>query len=516
MHELILTGGQVHDGFGNPPVTADVAVSGGRVTAVGTGLGPARRTLDADGLVVAPGFLDPHSHSDAVPFLPEAQPFKLYQGVTTEIVGNCGFTMAPTDPATAGLAPISIGARTFATFGDYLDAAEAAGPSNHLAALVGHNTLRLAAAGMARELPPGALERMCALAEEAFEAGAVGLSSGLEYVPGAYAGRAELIALARVARRHGGVYATHSRSESEGLAGALDEAIDVARAAGIRLQVSHCKASGRAVHGGSALILGKLAAARRQGVDVRGDLYPYQAFCTGLAAMLPPEACEGGVEAMRARLAEPATRAALRATAEDPANGTSVGLWREVHPEDVQILEHTDPAVAGLRLAQVLDGREPWDALCDLLIADPHAYAVCHTMHEDDVLAIMADPLIAIGSDSGEPYGPNHPRTFGTFPRFLGRYVRERKVTGLAEAIRKVTSATATQFGLTDRGWLGPGATADLVAFDPNTIGHAGGYDNPSVRPTGVVHVLLEGEPVLTGGEFGGLRRGRVIRPGRR
>ncbi|WP_433236908.1 N-acyl-D-amino-acid deacylase family protein [Streptosporangium sp. CA-135522] len=515
MHDLILTGGQVHDGFANPPITADVAVSAGRVTAIGTGLGPARRTVDVDGLVVAPGFVDPHSHSDSVPFLPDAQPFKLFQGVTTEIVGNCGFSMGPADPVTAGLAPVSLGGQTFATFAEYLDAAEAAGPSNHLAAMVGHNTVRLMVAGMDRELPPGGLDAMCAHVEEAFRAGACGFSSGLEYVPGAYGDRAELVALALVAHRYGGVYATHSRSESEGLADALDEAIEVARFAGIRLQVSHCKASGRAVHGSAKMILDKLAQARRQGVDVRGDQYPYQAFATGLAAMLPPEACAGGIDAMRARLADPATRAALLATAEGPS-GAGVGLWRELHPEDLQILEHTDPAVAGRTLAQVLNGREPWDALCDLLIADPHAATVCHTMHEDDVLAIMADPLVAIGSDSGLPFGPNHPRTFGTFPRFLGDYVRDQSVVGSAEAVRKVTSATATQFGLADRGWLGPGAAADLVVFDAAAIGHAGTYEQPAVRPTGIVHVLLEGEPVIVDGEFTGVRRGRMLRSGRR
>ncbi|MCZ9883176.1 N-acyl-D-amino-acid deacylase family protein [Arthrobacter sp. B2a2-09] len=515
MHDLILTGGEIHDGFGSAPITADVAVTNGRITAVGTDLGPARRTFDTTGLVVAPGFVDAHSHSDKVPFLPDPQPFKLFQGVTTEIIGNCGFSPGPTNPAVTESGAVTLGKQEFRTFGEYLDAAEAAGPSNHLAALVGHNTVRMAVAGMELELPPGGLDRMCDLIEEAFAAGAVGFSSGLEYVPGAYADRAELIALARVARRYGGTYATHSRSESEGLADALDEAVDVARSAGIRLQYSHCKASGRAVHGSSLLILEKLAAARRSGVDAKGDQYPYQAFATDLLAMLPPAACEGGVEAMRARLSDPATRASLQAVAENPHTGMGVGLWREVHPEDVQILRHTDPAVTGRRLAQVLNGRKPWDALCDLLIADPHANTVCHTMDEGDVLSIMADPLVAIGSDGGSPVGPNHPRAFGTFPTFLGTYVRDRGVVDLPEAIRKVSSATAGQFGLTDRGWLGRGAAADLVAFDPATIGHAGTYERPDVRPTGMVHVLLDGEPVIIDGEFTGARRGRMLRSGR-
>ncbi|MFJ9443686.1 amidohydrolase family protein [Kitasatospora sp. NPDC101235] len=323
MHDLIISGGEVHDGFASDPVTADVAVTADRVIAVGKDLGAARRTIDETGLVTAPGFVDPHSHSDSVPFLPDAQPFKLMQGVTTEVVGNCGFS-------------------------------------------------------------------------------------------------------------------------------------------------------------------------------------------------LPPEACEGNVDALRARLLDPQTRAAIRATAEGPGPGTGGGLWREVHPEDMQILRHTDPSVKGRRLADVPAGREPWDVLCELLIADPHAYVVCHTMDEGDVRAIMADPLVAIGSDSDIPIGPNHPRTFGTFPTFLGGYVRDGGVVDLAEAIRKVTSATASRFGLSDRGWIGRGSVADLVVFDPARIGHAGTYEHPELRPTGMTHVFLAGEQVIADGEFTGERRGRMLRSERR
>ncbi|WP_283137770.1 N-acyl-D-amino-acid deacylase family protein [Rhizohabitans arisaemae] len=511
MHDLLLSRGTVHDGFGGPAADADVAITGGRVVAVGRDLGRARRTIDVAGLIVAPGFVDPHSHSDAVPFLDDPQPFKLHQGVTTEIVGNCGFSCGPVDPENPGFAEI-VTDRVFPTFGDYLDAAEDAGLSNNLVPLVGHNTLRLAAGGMDGTLTPEALRRMCELAGQAFEQGAAGFSSGLEYVPGAYDGTAELIALALVAKRWNLPYTTHMRSESEGLADALDEAFTVASRAGIRLQLSHAKASGRAVHGASAMYLEKLAQARRSGLDVRADLYPYRAFGTGLVAVLPPIACEGGEEALRARLADPERRAALRRFAEDPDTGTGVGFWRELHPDDVQILNHSDPAIAGKRLADL--GGDPWDALCDLVRRDPQADGVFHTMHEDDVLAFMADPLISIGSDSGVPVGPNHPRTYGTFPVFLGDYVRDRNVVPMPEAIRKVSSAVAVQFGLTDRGWLGPGAVADLCLFDPETIGHAGTYENPAVRPTGVRHVFLAGHEVIAEGEFTGGRHGRMLRRG--
>ncbi|MER7504614.1 D-aminoacylase [Nonomuraea pusilla] len=512
MLDLLLRHGTVHDGLGGPSRTADVAIHEGRVAAIGTGLGPARRVLDVAGLVVAPGFVDPHSHSDTVPFLSEEQPFKLLQGVTTEIIGNCGFSCAPVRDDDSGFTPSVLADAAFPTMREYLDAAQQAGPTNNLAVLVGHNTLRLAAAGMTAEITPARLDRMCALAAEAFEAGAYGLSSGLEYVPGAYAGLDELTALALVAKRWELTYATHLRSESEGLAEALDEAITVATRAGVRLHVSHCKASGRAVHGASAMVLDRLSRARSAGLDVRADVYPYLAFGTGLVAVLPPSACEGGEEALLARLADPGTRAALRTLAESPGSGIGVGLWRELHPADVQILTHRDPRVAGRRLADL--GGDPWEALCDLLAADPRAAGVFHTMHEHDLRAFLADPLVSIGSDGGPPVGPNHPRTFGTFPTFLGRYVREERAVPMEVAVRKVSSAAAGQFGLAGRGWLGPGAVADVCVFDPDTIGHDGTYEQPGTRPTGVVHVFLAGRQVVADGEPTGGRHGRVLRRG--
>ncbi|PRB09166.1 amidohydrolase family protein [Microbacterium sp. MYb64] len=511
MHDLIITGGTVHDGFGGQGRTADVAISDGRVVGIGTGFGPARERIDADGLVVAPGFVDPHSHSDTVPFLSEAQPFKLWQGVTTEIVGNCGYSCGPSGPG--GLSPIiqEMG-HAFAGFGDYLDAVDAAGTTNHLAPLVGHNTMRIAAAGFAAELPADGLERMCAFADEAFSAGAVGWSSGLEYAPGAFAGIGELTALARVARRWGRTYATHMRSESEGLLEAVDEAIAVARATGVRLQISHCKASGHAAHGSATALLTRIEQARLSGVDVLGDLYPYEACSTGLIAVLPTIASEGGETRLRERLSDAGERARLRRIAEDPVDYAGAGLWREVRPAGVTITRHSDPAVAGRTLAQVAGERAPWDVLCDLLLADPGADTVLHTMDAADVETFMRHPLVSIGSDNDVPAGLVHPRTYGTFPTFLGEYVRERKVTSLGEAVRKMTSAAAAQFGLSERGWLGRGAAADVCIFDPETIGHSGTYETPDVRPNGVRWVLLEGVPVIRDGEFTGERRGRMLR----
>ena len=516
---LLLEGGTVFDGLGNPGRVADVAVVDGRVVAVGDDPPAGLRRIGCDGLAVAPGFVDTHAHSDLVHLLDQPQPFKLLQGVTTEVVGNCGLTFAPLDPGSAEVAatlwsslaggvPIEP-----ASFGELAGRLERAGPANNLALLVGHGTLRLTANGLEERLRPGAAERMAALAAEAFEAGAVGLSSGLIYVPGSYAGTGELVALARVAAAYGGVYATHLRDEGAHLEAALDEAVTIAATAGARLQVSHCKAAGRAAHGTGGRLLERLAAARLDGVDAQGDQYPYDAGATVLSALLPPAVAAGGTEAMRARLRDPDARAALRAQAE--RGGIGDGAWVEADPADVLLTGHRDPAVVGRTLAEAAGGRDPWDALCDLVADDPAAAIVVRLMREDDVRAIMASPLVGVGSDNGPPTGLEHPRTWGCFPRLLGRYVRELGVLTWEQAVRKATWLGARQFRLDGRGLLVEGAVADLCVFDPATVGHDGTYLDPDVPVTGIEHVVLGGDLVVEHGQFTGRRSGRVLRSGR-
>lgn len=522
MHDLVLRGGTVHDGLGSPGVSADVAVDGDRVFAVGVDVGPAHRVIDVAGLAVAPGFLDPHTHSDLVPFLDKPQPFKLRQGVTTEIVGNCGFSFAPLDEAGVEVAgtlfrelagDAGVQPRDFA---GYVAAVGAAGPTNHLAALVGHNTLRIIANGMDAPLREGALEEMCRLADESFAAGAVGVSSGLIYPPGCFGDTSELVALARVAHRWNRPYTTHMRNEDEAVASALDEAIEIARGARVRLQVSHCKVAGFAQHGTAGVLLGKLHEARLSGVDVRGDQYPYRAGATFLGALLPGAAHLGGPAALRSRLVDPQQRAELRSLAEDVTLTVNGGLWRHVSPPDVLITGHAArPSVVGRTLADLAGTGDAWDTVCDLLAEDAGAGMVITMMAEQDVRAIMRDPLIGVGSDNGLPTGFGHPRTWGCFPRVLGEYVRELGVLTLPEAVRKMTSATADQFGLVGRGFLGPGAVADITVFDPASVGHAGTYAVPDVAPTGIPYVVLAGHVVIDGGVFTGERRGMVLRPGR-
>jgi len=519
VNDLLLRGGLVHDGLGNEPATADVAISGDRVAAVGRDLGAARRVIDVDGLAVAPGFIDPHAHSDMVPLMSDPQPFKILQGVTTEIVGNCGFSFAPLDEESAAEARVSFGDLAAGaeivpgSFGDYLDRIEAAGPTNHVAALVGHNTLRLTANGVEVALRPAALDEMRRLAGEAFAAGAVGLSTGLIYIPGTYSEREEVVALATVARRWGRAYTTHMRDEGAALESALDEAIDIGRRAGVRVQISHCKAAGRASHGKSKVLLEMLRAARGEGIDIRGDQYPYLAGGTFLNAVFPAEAREGGIVEFQRRLRDPDEVARLRKRAEQGGDEQS-GLWAQTAPDGILVVRHRDPTAVGRTVAAIAGDRDPWDVIVALVADDPTAMMVITLMDEDDVRAIMADSLISVGSDNGMPVGLDHPRTWGCFPRFLGRYVRELGVVSWPEAIRKMTSSTAAQFGLTGRGVVGPGAVADLCVFDPETIGHDGTYEIPDVPPTGVAYVTLAGSLVVEEGSFTGARAGAVLRAG--
>jgi N-acyl-D-amino-acid deacylase len=515
--DLVLRGGTVHDGLGTPGRVADVVVAGGRIADVCRFEGVAHEVVDCDGLLVAPGFIDPHAHSDLVHTADDAATFKIEQGVTTEIVGNCGFSFAPMTAQSIALlgeawAELAGGQEVRPrTFAEYLDEVDRARPANNVAALVGHGTLRLAANGVEQRLRPGAGGRMRALAHEAFEAGAVGLSSGLIYVPGSYSDTEELIDVARVAAVHGRPYTTHMRDEADHLLDAVGEALTIGRRAGVRVQVSHCKAAGERNHGSSRALLDAIAGARRDGVDVFGDQYPYTAGSTFLAALLPPTAYEGGLEALRERLTDAGERAALRRLAESGEVGT--GVWTHAAPDGVLVVAHRDAGVVARTLADVSSGRDAWDVLCGLVADDPGALCVVEMMAEDDVRTIMADPLVAVGSDNGPPVGLQHPRTWGCFPRVLGRYVRELGVLTWEVAVRKMTSISARQFGLAGRGALLPGMVADVCVFDPERVGHAGTYLRPDVAPEGIELVTLAGTEVVRAGRPTGARAGGVLRP---
>jgi N-acyl-D-aspartate/D-glutamate deacylase len=467
--DLVITGATVYDGLGSPGFPADIAVEGDRIAAIAPGLTRrARRVIDASGLAVAPGFIDPHTHSDVVPLMAAAQPFKLYQGVTTEIVGNCGNSAAPLvdEAAVEFHRPISSTAKAGVTarprtFAGYLDEIEAAGPANHVASLVGHTTLRMSANGIDLALRDGALVAMVALAGQAFADGAFGLSSGLIYPPGSYGDAAELTALARMAGRWQRPYATHMRDEGAGVLDSIAESVDVARRGHCHLHLSHCKVAGQPSHGRAAEFLAALRAARASGIAVTGDQYPYTTGETFLAALLPSGIQQGGPGKMRERLADPAERAFWRdvATGITTAAGSSPGSWTQTTPAGVVISMHADPSLPGRSLAQRAGagGQTEWDVLCETVRADPSAMMVYELMREDDVRAIMRDPAVCVGSDNSIPVGLAHQRAWGCFPTVLGRYSRDLGVLSLPEAIRKMTSAAARTFGLTDRGRLRAG-----------------------------------------------------------
>lgn len=522
---VVVRGGTVFDGLGSSGVRADVLVAGGRVREIGRIDVPvAARVIDVDGCFVAPGFIDPHAHSDVAPMLEKGHPFKLGQGVTTEINGNCGMSVAPATPRSVPLLLERSSAELLrgidlheSSFAEFLERVERARPVTHVAYLVGHGTLRLAANGPDAALSPGSMARMRTLAADAFEAGAIGFSTGLIYAPGSYADRDELVELAHVAARYNALYATHMRDEGAAVIASIEEAAAIAEAGGVRLQISHCKLAGSSNHGRAKELLGAIRRVAERGVDVRGDQYPYTAGSTGITALLPTRALDGGQEHLLGILQDPEQRLALRLEAERGAVGA--GLWSACEPAGVFITGHADDAVVGRTLVEIVSvtDEDPFDAACRLILRDPGSSIAIEVMSEDDVREIMADPLVGVGSDNSLPptagsSGLPHPRTFGTFPRLLGRYVREEGVLDWPEAIRKSTSLIARHFGLTDRGTLTPGSVADIVVFDPESVGHPGDFTRPDLPVSGIEHVLLEGVPVLTDSDYSGARRGRVLR----
>lgn len=511
---LLVRGGLVASGRDEAPAPRDVLVEGETIAAVeppGTVPDEAVEVVDATGLVVAPGFVDVHSHADNAPLLEQDDTTKILQGVTTEVVGNCGFSLAPVVPGHRDELAALCG-RLFpdlswrwSSFHDLLDALDNAGYVTNYVPLVGHGTLRVAVAGMAdRPTTPDERARMGELLCEATDAGAFGLSSGLIYPPAVFSDTDELVALARHLPE-GRLYATHMRNEGAGLLASIDEAVAIGRAAGRRVQVSHLKAAGEANWGGVPTALERLDAARAAGVPVAQDAYPYTASSTMLTTRLPAWAQDGGDAAILARLADPATLHRLR----DECGAA----WDRVLVASTASHEFEGSTVE--ETAQRL-GVDPFDAFVEILRTERlRVSAVLFTMHEDDLVAALTHPHTMIGSDGLPPGfgGRPHPRLFGTFPRVLGRYVRERGVLGLGTAVHKMTGLPAATFGLTDRGLVAPGKVADLVAFDAAEVTDVGDYRDPVHPPRGLAWVLQAGAPVVRDGRWLGVRRGRRLLP---
>jgi len=529
MLDLKIEGATVIDGTGTPGSRADIGVTDETITAIGDlSRERAGTTLNATGKVLAPGFIDMHSHSDWRLWANRRAESKIRQGVTTEVVGNCGFSPAPVSVEfredLRGFALYVPRGMTFewATFGDYLRAFDAEGTALNVAHLVGHGTLRIAAMGFARRPPTSAeLTRMQKLMAEAMEDGAWGLSTGLIYAPGSYAETEEIVAVARAAARLRGFYASHIRGEGATLLTAVSEAIRVGRDADLPVQVSHVKAAGRPNWGGVRKALALIDAARAEGLDVRADVYPYTASSTTLRTLLPDWALEGGIDAMLKRLADPTERARVRAAVESPSAESIVS---RVGWENVMISYCAKRKDAeGRRLSEIARARgmDPIEAAIELIVDEAgRAYMILFQLDEADLRAALVHPHVMIGSDGSSlaPYGPlgegkPHPRSYGTFPRVLGEYAREQRTIPLATAVHKMTGLPATRLGLRDRGVVRPGARADLVVFDARRVIDRATYDDPHRYPDGIEHVVVNGRFVVKNGEHTGSLPGKVLTP---
>ncbi len=526
MDDLLIRGGHVIDGTGAPGLEADVSVASGRIVAVERRSSrSARRVIDARGQVVAPGFIDIHTHSDFTLPLNQRAESKIRQGVTLEVVGNCGFSVAPAlrhrvEMLREYLAPsapwLPFGETTFA---EYVAAFPAT--SVNVILQVGHHTLRLMTAGMeSRPLTSAETSAMEVLLAEALTAGAWGLSSGLFTAPGCYADAAEIHALARVLRRHGAAYSSHIRDEANHVGDAVREAIAVAEATGVHVQIAHLKLSGVDNWGGARRLLAEIAAARARGLAVDCDAYPYDTATNPLRNLLPRWVVEGGISAMLERLGRAEARARIRAdlARDGLTNFGRIPSWDVVR---VAIAPH-QPQDAGHTLGEIARRRrvDPLDAVCDFLIADRGATRILITsMSEKDVHEITGTPWVLVGSDANSlatsgvtSQGKPHPRSYGTHARLLGGFVRDLGLLTLPSAVHKTTGAAAAALGLGDRGVLRPGALADVTVFDPARIAEHATYDDPHQYSVGVSTVLVNGDIVLDGGDHTGALPGRVIK----
>jgi len=537
--DLLVRGGIVHDGLGTPGRRADIGVTGDRVTAIGD-LSAVLDTevetvLEAGSLAVAPGFVDPHGHSDASVLLDGALASHLHQGYTTQLSGNCGATYAPLTPAARTMLEPDLEADGipdpgWTSFAGYLETVDRQPLGPNVAFLVGHGTLRGAVLGLDDRVPSRAeLAAMLDHAEEALDAGAFGVSTGLIYPPGIHARPDEIATVVASAARRGRLYATHMRNEAAGVAGALDEAISTAREAtriarrDARLQVSHLKAAARAVYGSGPDLVARIDVARAAGLDVAADQYPYTAAETTLATVLPPDVLALDVDEAVAVLRDPAGRRRIRSLQRDGISG-----WENVAADPgwegvVVGTSASRPTWNGRSMAEIaaVEGGDPADLVLDVL-ADERLAVTCvlHCMDEGDVEVILATPWIAVctDADARRPDHPvlgrgmPHPRGYGTSARVLGRYVRERRVLSLETAIAKLTSVPAQRLGLRDRGRLEPGLAADLVVFDPATVIDVATFDDPARYPLGIGHVVVNGQVAVLDGQETGVRSGRLLR----
>lgn len=528
-YDLVIRNGRIIDGTGSPWYSGDLAIRGGRIAALGKLDGAsAKRTIDARGMVVAPGFIDMLGQSELTILVDPHLPSKIYQGITTEITGEGGSIAPITDALVKtdrvgyehyGVQP------TWRTLREYFARLRKQGMGINLATYVGATQVRRVVIGDDNRAPTAAeLERMKALVRDAMHDGAVGISTSLQYAPAMYAKTEELIALAAEAGKLGGIYASHIRDEGDGVIPALDEAIQIGREGHLPVEIWHLKAAGKANWGRMPEIVARIEQARKSGVDIGADTYAYTASFNTFSAIIPPWAHDGGDRSLIERLKDPVARARIRKEMES-TTGDWNNEWQQVTgPGSIIIGAVQNPKllpIQGKTIAEIakLWGKDPIDTVFDLLIEDSAFTSVAmFTMAEPDVALALRQPWVSICNDSqgtapGGLLGKEHPhpRAYGTFPHVLRKYVREDKTLTLEDAIRKFSALSAQKMRLADRGVLKQGMWADIVVFDPDTIRDAATFDNPNQLSDGMRFVLVNGVPVIEEGKMTNALPGKVV-----
>jgi dihydroorotase/N-acyl-D-amino-acid deacylase len=530
--DVVIANGRIVDGTGAPWFRGDVGIVGDRITAIGA-LGDATTAakVDATDLVVAPGFIDLLGQSEFNVLVDGRAASKILQGVTTEVTGE-GSSIAPVnDRQIADAAPNArhFGvAQDWRTLADYFKRLqERSHTTINMATFVGAGGVRSYVVGKDdRPATPAELERMKALVAEAMQQGALGVSTSLQYVPDRFASTDEIVELAKVAARYGGVYFTHQRSESARIFESLDEVFAIAERANIPAEIWHLKTAYKANFGKMAEVLRRIEAARARGIDVTANQYPYTRASNGLDSCLPLWAREGGFEKTLPRLTDPATRERIKKDMDDPNAATWENQWYGANGGDgvmlSSVLNRDLAKYEGMTITQIAKamGKDPRDTVIDLVIADRgESSVITSIMDEDDVRTALKHPLVGVGTDSGAQAqdgrlseSKSHPRAWGSFPRILGRYVRDEHLLTLEEAIRKMTSKAADRVHLPDRGLLRPGMMADITVFDAATIRDVSTFDDPKHYAAGVKHVFVNGTRVVADGAITAARPGRPLR----
>ncbi len=528
MFDYLIINVSVLDGLGGPAFNANIAISAGRIAAVGNVNGQARRYINGDGLIAAPGFIDIHSHTDAGLLIDPTAQSKLTQGITLEVCGNCGFSPAPCfdDASRSELDEWRERhniEENWRTTDEFLSILESRPIGINFITLVGHSNLRAAVVGLTdKKATLEDIEKMKLLAAEAMREGAFGLSTGLQYPPSCFGSTEEIAQLASAVAPYGGIYSSHIRNESDLLAEAVEEAIEIGRRGCLPVQISHLKGYGSDSPEKTRAVLEMIEDARRSGLDVTADQYPYTASSTGLSVFLPRWVHDGGDEAMLERIRTRRRELVdhLKQLRNEKRRVHNAELWESVWISSVK--SEANRQYEGMNVVQIGRARNtpPEETILDLLSEEDGAVSIVHfSQWEGDVVAIMRSEFTMFGTDAsarsttGElSKGKPHPRSFGSFPRVLGRYVREQGVISLEKAIRKMTSMSARKLGLVDRGVLRKGNWADITLFDPEEVIDTATYEQPYQLAKGIAYVFVNGQLAVENGEFAGALAGRVIR----